>query len=335
MARVLVSLLSDQSMPNIRFIKENQIGIDNFVFIGTNEMKRKNKLISYVKSLNISLAKTKEILVDPFNISLIEEGLLNSDFNEEDEYIVNITGGTKPMSIACLSFFSYFVNVTIYYVAIGDDFYRQIYPRVNNPHRKFEKSITLKEYFTSYQLELLGMEHKPTKPISAATFLMHKYLETEGNINKLPEIKNAHKLKSGEDRAYFSGGWFEEYVYWAIKKFFHLSETQIAFKVELQNEKSKNEYDVVFIYQDEINIVECKAYFGSANTHQKIEKDLYKLSALGDDFGLKVQAIYITTFNIKEYNITKYRSLKNRAQSLQIKSFQFDDLIKNNFLTHL
>ncbi len=335
MSKILISILSDQTIPNIRFIKEKQAEIDRFVFIGTKQMQQKNKMCSHIIALNLRKSKTEQILVNPFNITSIEEILLDSNFDEQDIYLVNITGGTKPMSIACLSFFSALPNVSIYYVPIGEGFYRQIFPKVKNPQLNFSKEITLKEYFASYQLRLIGMEHQPTKPISEAENQMKKYIDSKGDIDKLPDIKNAHQLQRAEDRSYYSGGWFEEYIYWAIKQAFNLSKTQIGFKVELQNNSSKNEYDVIFLYKDYIHIVECKAYFGSNNIYQKIEKDLYKLSALDDNFGLKAQAIYITTYNIRDYSKQINKSLQNRASSLKVNSFQFDDLINNDFIKQL
>jgi len=335
MARILVSLLSDQSIPNIRFIKEKQRGIDKFVFIGTKEMQEKKKLQSYINALNISRGKTKEIIVDAFNMALIEENLLNSELNEDDEYLVNITGGTKPMSIACLSYFSSFPKSKVYYIAIGEGVYRQVHPRLEQPQTKFLKEITLKEYFFANELELQAQESKISRSIVLAQTILEKFIKHKGDISRIDKVRKAHEMTNSDDKSYYSGGWFEELIFYKIKQKFNLNLNQIAYNVKLLNQKSKNEYDAVFVYDDSIYIVECKAYYGKNGLRAKIEKDLYKLGALDDDFGLKVNAVYITTADIKGNSLMEYESLMERANTLGVKLFQLSDLQNDYFINKI
>lgn len=335
MAKILVSLVSDQVIPNIRFIKEFKSVIDSFIFITTKEMEEKGKISFHQDAMNISLKKSKIIIVDKFSFSEIEDTLLEHDFNEQDEYLVNITGGTKPMSIVAMSFFSSYKNSKIYYVPIGEGVYRQVFPRLVIPEKQFEKKLTLKEYFIASNLKLLAQESKTTRNTSYAQSLLNKFIQTIGNIEDIDIINRAHDMDNPEDRTYYSGGWFEELIFDKIKKKFELDKNQIAYNVELKNQKSENEYDAVFVHEESIYIVECKAYYGKTNLRKKVEKDLYKLGALDDNFGLKVTAIYITTADLKGNSINEYRSLMNRANSLRVKLFQLDDLINDKFLNKI
>ncbi len=335
MAKILVSLVSKQTIPNVRFIKEHLEITGKFIFITTNEMEEINKTQLHLSALNIPQRMIQKIIVDSFSFSKIEETLLKINFNDDDELIVNITGGTKPMSIVAMSFFSAFEKVAIFYVPIGEDIYYQVYPRIHNSRIKFIKKITLTEYFTASGLQLIEQEKRISKNIESAQTLLYQFIETNGDVSKIKKIRKAQKMPNAEDRAYYSGGWFEELIFHKIKKRFGLKENQISYKVKLKNKKSNNEYDAVFIYNDSIYIVECKAYFGMSGLKQKVEKDLYKLAALDDDFGLSVNAIYITTANISGYNNLENQTLLNRAQSLGVKLFQFNDLKNDYFLTKI
>jgi len=335
MAKVLVSLVSDQVIPNIRFIKEFKSEIDRFVFISTSEMEDKNKTEMHLDALNIASRKSDIISVNSFSFSDIENSLLNSNFYDEDEFIVNITGGTKPMSIVAMSFFISFTNVKIYYVPISEQIYRQVYPRLQNPEIQFLKKLTLKEYFIASGLKLIAQESKISRDISHAQRLFNKYILESGDITKIDKINRSHEMTNPKDKAYYSGGWFEELIFHKIKKKFELNKNQIASNVKLKNQKSNNEYDAVFIHNDSIYIVECKAYYSRKRLKEKIEKDLYKLGALDDDFGLKVKAIYITTADIKGNSVEENFFLNERAKSLKVKMFQLSDLKNDSFLNKI
>jgi len=331
MRKILVSLIGGQTIPNIRFIKEHKKDVDSYLFISTEEMEKEGKVEMHLATLNISFTKIQRIIVEKFSFSKIEDTLLNASLNDENEYIVNITGGTKPMSIVALSFFSIFSNVKIFYVPIGEEKYRQVYPRIEEPEQEFKEKISLKEYLSCHNLQLLKKEVKISRNLNNAQILLDQLINADGEVN-IDEITRAHSMKNTDDRVYYSGGWFEELIYSKIKRKFQLSENQIAYNVKLKNRKSNNEYDAIFVHKDSIYILECKAYIGTSGLHKKVEGDLYKLGALDDDFGLKVKAIYITTADIGKNNIKESKSLRERAKSLKIQMFQLSDLKNDKFL---
>ena len=51
-----------------------------------------------------------------------------------------------------------------------------------------------------------------------------------------------YKNESLNDRIFYSGGWFEEYIYHKIKNELKLTNNQIAMKVKIANRNTKNEY---------------------------------------------------------------------------------------------
>lgn len=335
MKKVIVSILSDQNMPNMQFIKEFRNVDSSYIFIESEDMQKKGKLESIVSALQLPLNSITIIKVDPYKIPLIENALLEADFDDVREYFVNITGGTKPMSLAAYSFFTSFKNAKIFYVPIEGEMYRQVFPRIEIAERDFNNKISLKEYLKSYKLQLSSLNRKLSRPFSQADKIMTSIFDSNGNIESILNSKNAHQLNNTEDRRYFSGGWFEEYIFWIIKSELNIRDSMIANGVKIQNEKSKNEFDVVFLYKNVLHLIECKAYYSESNIKANIEKSLYKLGALDEDFGLKVKAHFITTFDMINYNPRENYTLQERANTLGINFFQLRDLRNNEFINNI
>jgi len=332
MAKVLVSLVSDQTIPNSRLIKEFKDQVDVFVFISSAKMEENKKVQSIQQVFDIPDKKVTIIIVEEFNFNSIEDKLLAFDFNDDDAYLVNITGGTKPMSIVALSFFTVFNNAKCFYLPIGENTYRQVHPRISWPEKEFKTHLTIKEYLRSYNLELLSYIDTPTKENRKSFNLMNKVLEHNGDGFKVRKIKEAHELELQEDKVFYSGGWFEEYIFTKIKTHFSLNKNQIILNGKIRSNNSENEYDIVFVYKDSIYVVETKAYFSLSKVKEKVQKDLYKLGALSSDFGLRVNALYITTANIAGEIGFSNKELQNRSKSRGIQVFQLNDLKEDKFL---
>jgi len=327
MQTILISLVSEQTIPNVRFIKEFIDEVDKFIFITTQEMLNKEKTEAQTKALNIPKSKFAQITVAEFNFDKIEKTLQNANFSQKNTYLLNITGGTKPMAIVTMTHFSDFPNAKIYYVPIGNSTYRQVFPKIKTPVFQFKKSLTLEEYLKAYNLKIISQVKKHSRNLAHAQKMLNRFVETGGDIKKIDKLQHLDKM-SAEDRAYYNGGWFEEYIYAKLKEKFKLNDTQIAYNVKLKLKDTENEYDAVFVYQDSIYIVECKAYNNKA-VNTKIERDLYKLGAIDDYFGINANSILITTANIRG------KALFERAISLKVQLFHKKDLIDDKFLDDL
>lgn len=334
--KVLVSLVSTQTIRNIQLIKEFEVMIDDFIFITTERMEQEdeNRTDWMIKALQLPYDKIHRILVSPFIIDDIKNELKIHGFDKDNEYIVNLTCGTKLMAIATMEFFKKFETARFYYVPRFGASYVQVYPEIDGENIPFEHRITMYEHLSAYGFKIESREslHKPKEETEK---LMQKVLNCKANIDELPEIKNAQKFKANEDKKYYSGGWFEEYLYSKIKSYFKLKDKEIAMGVKLQNRFTKNEYDVVFVKDNTVYVMECKAYFGQSKLKAKIEKDLYKLSALDDDFGIKARSIYATTIDMGANSERENQSLQYRAKDLGVKIIHFDDFLQGDYLKKL
>lgn len=154
---ILVSLISEQTLPNIQFIKwylKNNTNITKLLFISTKKMEEKGKsedIESALKCKNTYIGNIDFLITDENDINKTLT-LLEYYFSENkaDNIVVNITGGTKIMSLATYQYFISKKNTEIFYQPIGMSLQR-LYPE----QELFEISelLTLDEYLKAYGIE--------------------------------------------------------------------------------------------------------------------------------------------------------------------------------------
>ena len=130
----LVLLVSEQTIPNFLSIKIFD-KCDYFVFITTSKVEdpdKGNRRNWIIKATKISEDNTDFIIVEPDNYESVYDALVNYDWNQFKEVNVNITGGTKMMSIASFDFFRDKTS-KIWYKPIDKEYYLQV-KNVANQH---------------------------------------------------------------------------------------------------------------------------------------------------------------------------------------------------------
>ena len=150
---VLVCLVSEQTIPNVQFIKwyfKNNPQNMKILFLSTKDMEKKEKskhiqdgLVNIDKFLEYDIITTNE------NDITITYNALEKYFSENrfNKIIVNITGGTKLMSLATYQFFVDKKNTEIYYQPIGKSL-QQLYPE----SKKFDmfEILSLEEFLNAH-----------------------------------------------------------------------------------------------------------------------------------------------------------------------------------------
>ncbi|BBO16807.1 conserved hypothetical protein [Candidatus Brocadia pituitae] len=157
MKRILVSLVSEHTIPNILIAAHYKP--DDFWFVSTDKMERERKVECIVNTL-----KLKELLPASGNIQkvIVDQdspsdcmGKIESLIEKVDgevEYVVNITGGNKLMALATYEVFRETgQRVIIDYIPLGKNELVQIFPR-KKPLRtcKIKERLNLEEYLSSY-----------------------------------------------------------------------------------------------------------------------------------------------------------------------------------------
>lgn len=335
MKTTLVSLISDQLYPNLVFIKDNQ-AVDHYLAITTQAMELAGKSTWLRSAVGIEESKWIEsiLLDDPNNLTGIIEQLQAAPQCKNDQlFIVNITGGTKPMSLAAYEFFKELPS-QIFYVPIGKNFYWKIFPKMNDKIVNITYQLSLSEYLTAYGFKILAANFNALVRNSASSRLFYKIFFTLSGdefqvLNKLRQHKKSEQIaiedipglayllkkikfressfgKFNKDEIrYITGGWFEEWIYSYLKDFFKLDGRFIGTNITItrlnkDGKVIKNEFDVMFIYNNTLHIIECK----TEGVKKQIDKNrlneyLNKLQSVKKEFGLHVPSHILTLGDFK------------------------------------
>ncbi len=361
-----VVLVSEQTIPNVVYLKnllKYGESFDKVLLITTEKMENQGKSDTITKALGSDFFDNKK-----YDKSLIDENML-FDINKKleeyfennsfDKVFVNITGGTKIMSLAAYNFFkdkSFTENIV--YLPIGSTSYKQIYP-LGSDGKAVDVKINYKmgvgEYLKSFDVEY---EDSKALDVDLSRFIFKTYLEDDSVINKVTQIlrkyrKDGKELKKinksleyGEIKRllnkinidvdkynlkqrrwvdYFSGGWFEEYVYSEINELC-IDNIKLNIKIKRQTniKDVPNEFDVVFIKDNNLFVVECKT--GNMEGHETTNA-LYKVAQLNRDLGLSAKS-YFVSLSKKLLNKETKKSLLARSKLLGI-DFVFRDDVEN------
>ncbi len=119
------------------------------------------------------------------------------------------------------------------------------------------------------------------------------------------------------DVKYLTGGWFEEYVYSVVQKYFELPETNIALNLNIGSNNAPNELDVVFVLNNNIYVFECKT--GLSDGERSLFNDtMYKIAALRKDFGLMASSYLFTLGNLRDNDGNLQQKYEKRAGALGV-----------------
>lgn len=355
--KTLVSLISDQTIPNLELIKEFRNQIDHYVFICTKQKKSQLKWLTGAADLN----KYDEINVDAFEPDEIEESIKQYDFGDDD-IILNITGGTKLMSLIVNEYFRS-IGATIYYLTGHNKGYIKVFPNRGSRIFQLQCEITLAEYLKAHGFSF--QKRDPFKSYQEAKKLLHFFTgeskenymdiikQLQSRRGKNVDIKTIDGLEelltrmdyepekdrklSKNDVKYLTSDWFEEFVYFKVKTDLNLSDEFIGTGFKITKNDVSNELDVIFVYQNKLFIIECKTSFYQMLPIEK-EKDgikeiitkrknllpeiVYKSDALRNKFGLFANTSLFTTAPVRDKNGEVFDNLKNHLERAELSRIQ-------------
>jgi vacuolar-type H+-ATPase subunit F/Vma7 len=102
--KILISLISEHLLPNVLLIKEMAGKWDKLVFITTERMGQLSMISHLCNALKIDKKDVQIVVVSEDDLPDAREKLDKCNFSKDDQYIINLTCGTKIMSIApCFS----------------------------------------------------------------------------------------------------------------------------------------------------------------------------------------------------------------------------------------
>lgn len=301
MAKVLISLISAQTLPNIQFIRHFQ-NVDRYVFLTTKKMNIEGRVNWIVKSSKIK-KEFRQVIIDAEKKNECYDNLVKSNqFSKTDEYVVNLTGGTKMMALAAYEYFIKNHSTTIYYIPINEQKVFEIYP--NNSVQDLLIDLNLYEYLDAYGINIIS-ENKSYNSRKEEAIKVFNHIAKIHEENKIQrKLEHPHTLSSKEDRKFYSGEWFEIWMTNIIKQDLNISDKHISMSLKLnkiaQPSHSYNEFDVMFVKDNRLFIIECKYFNTGKFLKKKVNQDLYKLGTLRNNMGLYANARFATPNELKD-----------------------------------
>ncbi len=348
---LIVNLIGGQTTPNIQFIKEFYQDDNELLLITTEDMEKSGQSRWLLNAAQIKEERVKKLLVPPYNLKLMRQELAKLDYDKYDKIVVNITGGTKIMSLTTFDFFKN-KGADIYYLTGRSGQYYKIFPERKSNEYTLKNHITLDEYlkangfkmkkttpsgipfdytnwFFKWFIEERNSEHH--KVIAELQEPKQKYRDkgckiknVEGLTGLLAEINfpyEGEKLSKYQVK-YLTGEWFEEYIYYIVEKRLNIGSDLLQTGVQLVKNQVENEYDVIFLYNERLHLIECKTYILSDRKKGLVNETIYKSASLIKQMGIFAQS-YIFTLN-KEEDLKK--ASLDRAKELKIKMVGLENL---------
>ena len=350
MSCILVSLISDQSIPNLLFLKEMPEQ-DRYIFITTAQMEKKRRSENLIKVAGLPTHKVEKIEVSPESLIDVLEKLESLRLSHSNDFIVHLTGGNKIMALAAHQFF---VNrkSTMYYAPIGKNGFEKIYPLDGDSGlKKFSQTVSLIDYLTVYGVDIKNPEdiNKTSQKKSVTESMYNSSWASDPLFKNLTDYKShyekEHRGKSptaikisdivGLDDAlqkhwfitsqpeflnqkeifFLAGGWFEEYIYLKLKAHFNLDSDKIGINVSVQKQgAARNECDVMLILNNDLYVVECK----SRLTKIMFDQTAYKLTAIKKDFGLQARSYLFASEDYRDRSGNLHDNAEKRAKHLDL-----------------
>jgi hypothetical protein len=349
MSKTYVTLVSEQAIPNVQYIKEFAGDIGTYLFISTNWMEETKRTQQIIDACQITEGSYEMIIVDEEDLmSLLESiklALTKETFANTEGYIVNCTLGTKIMSIALYEYFKNNDKAMLLYTPIRTNKYRSVLD--NSINKEFSTHISVDEYIKSYGIAIKS-KGTPLFSNEAYTnsfkerylnfgeqeFAILAHLQNDDNqkyrnkgikdfalieglndflINIEFPFQNTTKLSKYEVK-YLTGGWFEEWTYYAIKNKLQLKDDEIVLGLNTVID-AENDLDIVFMFKNDIHIVECKTAIPDSSLQQTT---LYKSGALVDKFGRNAHSYLFTLSNLSDNEGNLKTAIKDRAAQQKI-----------------
>jgi len=194
--KIMVCLISDQHVPNLLTV--HAIEPELLFLIETPGMKAKKAASNFIRALRLGSSKKPKcrikILTEENSIEATAE-LLGDLFSKysDAEWIANITGGTKPMSIGAFEFFKN-KNSMILYVPIAGQSRAINFSDGSYVNLKYK--LRLKEFLAGYGFDYL----KKDETILKSEVRANRLIELATNLSANIDI--AHAMMNDLDRKF-------------------------------------------------------------------------------------------------------------------------------------
>ncbi|NPA42475.1 MAG: DUF1887 family protein [Chlorobi bacterium] len=341
MATYIVSIVSQQTLPNYLFIKEHQSPGHRYVFISSQKMEEAKKTRDIVETAGMIKGQYVKTLIEEDEFYLARQKLDRLHLPRDAEYLVNLTGGTKLMAMAVREYFKTggFTNARFFYIPVDKNHYKEIFDDRPAEVTPFTYRLSTREYLSIYGMEMdedelvfskWGVE-QILNDVKRLNFPHHSHIGDtfirSAMQNRVP-VTDQHKTK-----------WFEEYLYYRVKETLKLKSDFISTGIKLRQRHTiappdkkagaldppDNEIDLFFMYENRPYVAEVKYSLPRKNVYKikEIQNILFKLSAVNTRFGLNVYSTLMTLADLRTLSEEARWHLKNKCRILRL-HYPFD-----------
>lgn len=363
--KILLCLISNQHVPNL--LSVHHFKPDQLVLVETEQMESRKVAHHFLSALKLGNLDYDarhhiELLKHEDNLDSARKVLQTVyDRYPNGQWIVNLTGGTKPMSIATYEFFKTLGEKLVY---TNVKFPGQFININKNSTGHFDHRIGIKEFLAGYGFESKKADDKLAESEQRAREWVHssnllalhaceqdilvldnkerkrardKGIELSADrfnfpCDKLREIwlngASARKLTEYEAE-FLTGGWLEVFV-WDVLTRHHnglgIWDVRLGLEIGRRGDQSGgNELDVAFMHNHGLSMIECKS---GAQAHDANGDVLYKVEAVKRQFGaIRVGSCLATTgTNVLDKDNKVKESLRTRADIYQCRILVRDEI---------
>lgn len=298
---ILLTLSSPQTIPSVLFIKQFAGMADAYYFMTTPWSEKQGCTEAIIRAAEIPISKCKIYTAGGEDVETVQQAIIDMQL-EGHTVLANINGGTKVMAMGTFAMLSTLESPTeIYYLPLHGGGFDRLYPEPGQV--AVDCHLSLEAYLEAHRLDIKGsykVETIPPHLAKRARDIM-KYIIKHRRPPK--EIIAALDRKyQKRDKHFLLGGWLELYTAGAIKNVLDLNDDEIAYNVRLSRttgaDNEFTEYDVLYMYENKLHVVECKYFSRNRFSKRFIIKEWYKLAGLRQDFGITCKSFFVTANSI-------------------------------------
>lgn len=334
---ILINIISEQTIPNVLFIKEMMHPSARYLFITSSKMELEGKTDAIIRACNLHKERCEGIIVNPDDLTDIKGKInqrLSAPTSRDEQFLVNITGGTKLTSMLVFNLFLNF-NSQFYYIPFGSGSILEIKKDFSTNTHLIKTRLTLDQYLRACNLYFSSDTEKPVFSKASAEQIFSSFRNVEFELQSFPYDLALKSASSEIGKDNICGSWFENYMFYQLISKLSLNEKQLARSVllyqTLHQPTHDQEIDFLFVLNNELYMVECKVSIGKSSS--AAIADLSKMAYLSRRFGLSSKAFFLTLSLLRKNKDNKfYETFQNKLKLLGTTNLaDRTDFIKNEF----
>ena len=280
-------LVSNQPVPSLTPLIDPKLGVTHATLIAAPDRKLNAEWLKIALTKH-GIQSDLILLRDGYNLPTLRKEFAGIAARHPAGVTVNLTGGTKLMTLAAWEAFNR-AEDRLYYVHVRHDRIDWLHP-ADLPTHAISDRVKLDVYLAAHGLELLepGLQRQAIAPAH--------YQNLHTRALKMHALRGPSRTHAAA-----GGGWLEELVFEEIRRLAEednkihdvARQFRINYGMHYQGRLS-SELDVACLRDNTLYLIECKT--GQAGVGGNAISALFKLAELSDTLGgMRGRGIFVST----------------------------------------